>query len=323
MKLRHAMVCAFNQNRNMEAHALLKKHGFDVSSYGTGAHMKSPGTSIREPNVYEFGTPYRRMFDDLKHKDPELYKRNGLFQMLKRNLSVKMAPQRWHENAVDGPFDVVFTFEEKVFDMVIEDLQNREPILLRNVLVFNLNVKDSHKEAAGGARLALDLCQKLEASNFWELIQKTKQLLFYEDKKDYGKAHHSSGNIILEQSIVTDRSTVQLYNDRQDCFIDICSPEVLLFFTDNFDYQQLRRDFVKALLGDEVMGYKIFTYEIHSDYAARIDNFRGYDAVIKDILHQWTYPMVPDILFSRNDPPIRLDCQGIYKSSDIYDVSCA
>ena len=57
----------------MEAHALLKKHGFDVSSYGTGAHVKLPGPSIREPNVYEFGTPYRRMFDDLKRKDPELY----------------------------------------------------------------------------------------------------------------------------------------------------------------------------------------------------------------------------------------------------------
>ena len=130
--------------------------------------MKLPGTLIRESNVYEFGTPYRRMFDDLKHKDPELYKRNGLFQMLKRNLSVKMAPQRWHENAVDGPFDVVFTFEEKAFDMVIEDLQNREPILLRSVPVVNLDIKDRHGEAAIGACLALDLCQNLEASNSWE-----------------------------------------------------------------------------------------------------------------------------------------------------------
>lgn len=40
--------------------------------------------------------------------------------MLKRNSSVKTAPQRWQDNAGDGAFDVVFTFEEKVFDMVIE-----------------------------------------------------------------------------------------------------------------------------------------------------------------------------------------------------------
>lgn len=40
--------------------------------------------------------------------------------MLKRNSSVKLAPQRWQDNAHDGVFDVVITFEEKVFDMVVE-----------------------------------------------------------------------------------------------------------------------------------------------------------------------------------------------------------
>ncbi|KAJ6760039.1 RNA polymerase II SUBUNIT A C-TERMINAL DOMAIN PHOSPHATASE [Salix purpurea] len=57
----------------MEAHSLLKRHGFDVSSYGTGSHVKLPGPSLREPNVYDFGTPYKQMFDDLRRKDPELY----------------------------------------------------------------------------------------------------------------------------------------------------------------------------------------------------------------------------------------------------------
>ena len=73
MKFRYAMVCSSNQNRSMEAHFLLKRQGFDVSSYGTGAHVKLPGPSLREPNVYEFGTPYKHMFDDLRRKDPELY----------------------------------------------------------------------------------------------------------------------------------------------------------------------------------------------------------------------------------------------------------
>uniref|UniRef100_A0A2N9EIU2 RNA polymerase II subunit A C-terminal domain phosphatase SSU72 n=1 Tax=Fagus sylvatica TaxID=28930 RepID=A0A2N9EIU2_FAGSY len=120
MKFRYAMVCSSNQNRSMEAHSLLKRQGFDVSSYGTRAHVKLPGPSLREPNVYDFGTPYKQMFDDLRRKDPELYKRNGILPMLKRNSAVKLAPQRWQENAADGSFDVVFTFEEKVFDMVVE-----------------------------------------------------------------------------------------------------------------------------------------------------------------------------------------------------------
>ncbi|KAI3920337.1 hypothetical protein MKX01_000676 [Papaver californicum] len=168
MKFRYAMVCSSNQNRSMEAHCLLKRQGFDVASYGTGAHVKLPGPSLREPNVYEFGTPYKQMFDDLRRKDPELYKRNGILPMLKRNIGVKFAPQSWQENSADGTFDVVFTFEEKVFDMVIEDLHTREHVLMKSVLVINLEVKDNHEEAAVGARLTLDLCQELEATDSWE-----------------------------------------------------------------------------------------------------------------------------------------------------------
>ncbi|CAN0881855.1 RNA polymerase II subunit A C-terminal domain phosphatase SSU72 [Linum grandiflorum] len=169
MKFRYAMVCSSNQNRSMESHALLKRHGFDVSSYGTGSQVKLPGPSIREPNVYDFGTPYKHMFEELRRKDPELYKRNGILPMLKRNLSVKLAPQRWQENAADGSFDVVVTFEEKVFDMVVEDLHNRDHVRLKTVLVINLEVKDNHEEAAVGARLTLDLCQAIEdGAEAWE-----------------------------------------------------------------------------------------------------------------------------------------------------------
>lgn len=57
----------------MEAHSILKREGFEVSSYGTGAHVKLPGPSLREPNVYDFGTPYKQMYEDLRRKDSELY----------------------------------------------------------------------------------------------------------------------------------------------------------------------------------------------------------------------------------------------------------
>ncbi|CAD5195958.1 uncharacterized protein LOC135583094 [Musa acuminata AAA Group] len=167
-KLRYAMVCSSNQNRSMEAHALLKRHGFDVSSYGTGAHVKLPGPSLREPNVYDFGTPYKSMHDELRRKDPDLYKRNGILPMLKRNLGVKNAPQRWQDNAADGCFDVVVTFEEKVFNIVIEDLSNRKQVLIRSVLIINLEVKDNHEEAATGGKLTLELCQEIESADCWE-----------------------------------------------------------------------------------------------------------------------------------------------------------
>ncbi|KAM1026622.1 hypothetical protein ACFX13_040236 [Malus domestica] len=169
MKFRHAMVCSLNQNRSMEAHSLLKRQGFYVASYGTRAHVKLLGPSLRGPNIYDFGTPYKQMFDDLRRKDPELYKRNGILPMLKRNSGVKLAPQRWQDNAADSSFDVVVTFEEKFLTWLLKvDLNNRDHVLRKCVLIINLEVKDNHEEAAVGARLAFDLCQEIEAAESWE-----------------------------------------------------------------------------------------------------------------------------------------------------------
>ena len=70
--LRFAVVCSSNQNRSMEAHNALQKRGFQVRSFGSGNCVKLPGPTIDKPNIYDFGTPYEQMYQELLNKDKSL-----------------------------------------------------------------------------------------------------------------------------------------------------------------------------------------------------------------------------------------------------------
>lgn len=137
--------------------------------------------------------------------------------------------------------------------------------------------------------------------------QQTNQLLHFENDVN-------SNEVQLDVSIFTQHQEVQFRNDVLDCRIDICAPEVISFsnknclnsqwkqkkkalfsFADNFDYQDIRQDFIRGVLIDDISGHKIFTHVITGEYAARVKDLRTYDSVSKDILHRWTYPIVPDL----------------------------
>ena len=131
------------------------------------AAVKIPGPSAREPNVYPFGTPYHEIYNELKFKDQALYERNGMLRLLERNLKVKLAPERWQENTTKF-FDVVLTFDDVVFDKLMEDVRGREQKQMKSFLVVNLKVKDTPTEAGKASPLALQLCRKIQESEDWE-----------------------------------------------------------------------------------------------------------------------------------------------------------
>ncbi len=144
-----------------------------VGSFGVNGHVKLPGPTQHQPNVYNFGTPYEVIYRDLRSKDEAFYEQKGLLQvensfsrshtgsmvacvmqtwlssidsvvgdgrqsphgaksspaeirsvsvqMLQRNMSIKLAPQRWQDN--QEQFDVVIVFEERLMDNLLEGQQ--------------------------------------------------------------------------------------------------------------------------------------------------------------------------------------------------------
>jgi len=108
---------------------------------------------------------------------------------------------------------------------------------------------------------------------------------------------------------------VDMRTDLLDCGIDICSPDVLARFTDTFDYLDIRRKFVANSVAEEeeVLQNKIFVHMLRpSEYAARIDDFSTYQAVSRDLLRRWCYPVVPDNLPSGYEKQYRYNLQRHY-----------
>lgn len=116
-----------------------------------------PGPTADRPNTYGFGQSYEHIYNDLKGKDVNLYTQNGLLSMLERNKKIKGGPQRFQSST--RPFDVIFTCEERCFDIVCEDLREREVKVGKEVHVINFDIPDTPEDAAIGARMILQLAQ--------------------------------------------------------------------------------------------------------------------------------------------------------------------
>lgn len=60
---------------------------------------------------------------------------------------------------------------------------------------------------------------------------------------------------------------------------DIRGVQVPSLFQDNFDYGDIRRDFVSGVLTSDLLMKNIYCYVAKDGYAARVADTRSYDAV--------------------------------------------
>lgn len=126
------------------------------------------------------------------------------------------------------------------------------------------------------------------------VIDPTKdRCLHYEEINPHDRS--SSSRLTIDAELLASHAEIDIRHDLIDCSIDICTPDVLSLWSDSFDYQAPRKHFLYGVLKDyELNGKTIHTHIIKDHYAARVRNLKAYDAVSKDIISRWTYPLCPD-----------------------------
>ena len=173
--LRFAFICQSNVNRSVAVHKMALEQSsasfaFDkVESYGVGTSVKLPGENADSPNRYNFDeVSYADMLDDLRSKNEAYYRKLGLIDMLLRDAEVKRGPMRWQSrNRTIDLYDVIVTFERRVYDVVLQDLSRADAGY--PCVVINLEVKDTTSDAVASAPDALCLCQSIaSAGDDWE-----------------------------------------------------------------------------------------------------------------------------------------------------------
>ena len=115
-------------------------------------------------------------------------------------------------------------------------------------------------------------------------------------------SHPQNANVSLPSIFFHENSSnITVTRNYLDVGIDICSPDILARFSDEFDYRELREQFVANCVSEEESGLqsaRIYAHILNTssgEYAGRpLGDMRLYHQVSMDLLRRWCYPLVPD-----------------------------
>ncbi|KJA27539.1 hypothetical protein HYPSUDRAFT_198273 [Hypholoma sublateritium FD-334 SS-4] len=189
-------------------------------------------------------------------------------------------------------------------DVYTRGLVTSDFVLVMGDLVSNIRIDDvvrAHKERRRTNKDAImtmvvkpsggmHRTRTVGESAVFVLDPETSECLHYE----HVQGHPRAKGINIPREIFAAHPEIDIRNDLLDCSIDVCSVEVPSLFQDNFDYLDLRRDFVHGILTSDILMKNIYCYIAEDGYAARVQDTRSYESVSKDILSRWTFPLVPD-----------------------------
>ncbi|KAI9478110.1 MAG: hypothetical protein EXX96DRAFT_237454 [Benjaminiella poitrasii] len=151
-----------------------------------------------------------------------------------------------------------------------------------------------------------------DASSVFALEPNTNQCVYYESVVSLPRKNR----IDISPEIFENCSQIEFRNDLVDPYLDICSVEVPALFTENFDWQRLRSDFVHGILTSDILGKTIYTKIVTEPYVARVQNEQLYKSISHHILNRWAFPIVPETNLKAGDD-YEFTRGNIYKSTNV------
>lgn len=112
----------------------------------------------------------------------------------------------------------------------------------------------------------------------------------------------------------------KIRSDLYDTFIDICTPDLLDRYSENFDYHSIRDHIYKNLIVSDVYTDTFYLYEVSQDeYVGVIKNVDSYHRVNREILNRWSHPLVLEHISLPSSLKINYKAMNmnIYVDSDV------
>lgn len=237
--------------------------------------------------------------------------------------------------SASSPFEiqVIKSRESQSIGDAMRDLDrlgiiNSDFLLISGDIVSNIDFKSilqAHRERKAKDKNAIMTMVLREASVLHRTRARSGAGLFITDVETNKCLRYESAPRInskklhsfeIDSELLAEYDSISLRNDLIDCHIDICAPDVPALFTENFDYHDIREDFVKGILTSELLGKTIYTHILNEQYSARVESYQTYGAVSHDIISRYTYPITPEYNIM-DDQTFKYHHGHIYKESDV------
>ena len=242
---------------------------------------------------------------------------------------------RWLPIAQSGPFstlEFIRVADARSVGDFLRDLDGRgiiggDFLLVHGDLVSNLSLESALAAHKARREANRDSCMTMVLREAGEAEHHTKSRTnipaFIVDPRKNRCLHYEEINpfqaeryIDLDPAVL-EGAEAEVRTDLIDAQIDICTPDVLALWSESFDYELPRANFLHGVLKDwELNGKLIHTEIVTEGYSARATNLQMYDAISHDVLGGWAYPFTPDCNLLKGQT-YRLQRDNVYQEDDV------